>query len=546
VSQSPEAEAAMNVTTARTALYSLVRLAEEDGRTTVITKHKARALLAPLDRFPAARKTDAFPTHVLSTAQKDFGDLVTLAAQGEPQVLLRNTTPVAVLLPAGPASSALSSDTAARPGAAPAGGAVTSQGNQDRGSAPRRLATLGDAIGSVLTDGPVGGPAFGLPGLDAATGGLQPGRLTLVAAASNVGGSLLGLAAARQTALVDRRTVLYAASGPNRDDIFRRILSAETGGDYPRLKQGRLTEHEQQVAHQLVRAGVGDLLLIDDGSNLRAEDIAETAPHMEGLALVVVDRLQAAHSARLPLSGDRLPDASQILAGLARTVHVPVLAVVDSDDPALLGLLDADVLVTLTATAEPGKVQVTVTERDFGTIGSAYLQPDLLHAHFLDAGAAPVAPNRSPAAPASSPVSSGTTALELAEAALPYTSGGHQKIPAALTHELAAWRTAVASGDQETLKGILPSLLQAAAAVSEWPDTHEGHRLAAALRPYGTRVSADTASSAGQAAAAGAPATPRRTTNRPRTTWQRTGKTARTVWPRGMRRTSPRATSSPP
>ncbi|MFJ3235789.1 hypothetical protein [Streptomyces sp. NPDC086787] len=187
------------------------------------------------------------------------------------------------------------------------------------------------------------------------------------------------------------------------------MRAAGTGGDYPRLKQDRLTEHEQQVAHQLVRAGVGDLLLIDDGSNLRAEDIAETAPQMEGLALVVVDRLQAAHSARLPLSGDRLPDASQVLAGLARTVHVPVLAVVDSDDPALLGLLDADVLVTLTATAEPGKVQVTVTERNFGTIGSAYLQPDLLHARFLDAEAAPVAPTHSPAAPASSPVSSGTT-----------------------------------------------------------------------------------------------------------------------------------------
>ncbi|MEU5520664.1 DnaB-like helicase C-terminal domain-containing protein [Streptomyces sp. NPDC047860] len=146
-----------------------------------------------------------------------------------------------------------------------------------------------------------------------------------------------------------------------------------------RLKQGRLTEHEQQVAHQLVQAG--DLLMIDDGSDLTAEDVRETAPHMEGLALVVVDRLQAAHSARLPLSGDRLPDSSQVLATLARTLHVPVLAIVDSDDPALLGL----------------------------------------------------------------------------------------------------------------------------PAVSEMPDTHEGHRLAAALRPFTTPMSADTAGSAGQAAAAGAP-----------------------------------------
>ncbi|MDH6493413.1 hypothetical protein [Streptomyces sp. SAI-127] len=39
-----------------------------------------------------------------------------------------------------------------------------------------------------------------------------------MAAAPSVGGSLLGLAAARQSALVDRRTVLFAPSGPNRDD----------------------------------------------------------------------------------------------------------------------------------------------------------------------------------------------------------------------------------------------------------------------------------------------------------------------------------------
>ena len=94
-------------------------------------------------------------------------------------------------------------------------------------------------------------------------------------------------------------------------------------------------------------------LLIDDGSDLTAEAIAETAPHVQDLALVVVDRFQAAPSARLPLSGDRLPDASQVLASLARTLHVPVLAIIDSDDPALLSLLDADVPVTLAPTRTP-------------------------------------------------------------------------------------------------------------------------------------------------------------------------------------------------
>lgn len=140
-----------------------MRLAEAKGRTTLIRKRQDHALLAHLDRLPAAQKPEVFPPHVLSSAQKGFGDLIALAAQGQQQVLLRNTTPVAVLLPAD--AGALSSDPAANTGAASAGGAANSRGNQDRGSAPRRLATLGDAIGSVLASGPTSGATFGLPGL---------------------------------------------------------------------------------------------------------------------------------------------------------------------------------------------------------------------------------------------------------------------------------------------------------------------------------------------------------------------------------------------
>lgn len=380
-------EAVVNATDARRELFALVRRAERDGLTTLIHRHGERVVLAPLDRLPAARKADAFPSHALSAAQRDFGELLTLAAQGQPQVLRRSSTPIAVLLPIDATWGVLSSETAVPRGAVPVGGAVTRSSDQGGGSGgvvPRRLASLGDAIGAVLAAGPETGPTFGLSGLDAATGGLQSGRLTLVAAAPNVGGSLLGLAAARRTALVDNRRVLYAASGPNQADIMRRIISAETGGDYPRLKQGRLTPDEQQVARELAHVP----LMIDDGSELTAEAIAETAPYVEDLALVVVDRLQAAHNARLPLSGDRLPNASQQLAGLARALRVPVLAIVDSADPALLKLLDADVLLTLAPADDPGIVQVTIAERDFGVIGTACLTPDLLHARFLDTPAA--------------------------------------------------------------------------------------------------------------------------------------------------------------
>lgn len=232
MSQPLQAENVMNVSEARSDLYGLVKSAEDDGITTLIHKRDERVLLAPLDRFPAARKTGAFPTWTLSAAQKDLGTLISRAAGGEPQVLRRNSTPVAVLLPADPNAIALSSDTAAHPGAASAGGAVNSQPTPTR-ERGRRLATLGDAIGDVLSSGSAPGLSFGLASLDEATGGLHPGRLVLVAAEPQVGGSLIGLAAAR-TALARGARVLYAASGPSSADITRRIIAAEAGGDYAR------------------------------------------------------------------------------------------------------------------------------------------------------------------------------------------------------------------------------------------------------------------------------------------------------------------------
>ncbi|WP_369188803.1 type II toxin-antitoxin system prevent-host-death family antitoxin [Streptomyces sp. R08] len=486
MSQPPQAQDSTSASDARRDLYGLVKSAEDDGVTTLIhksvNKRGERVLLAPLDRFPAARKAGVFPTWTLSAAQKEFGTLITRAAAGEPQILRRNSTPIAVLLPADPNEDAFSPDTAAPEGAATAGGAVTrpSTPTRERG---RRLATFGDAIGAVLATGPAPGLSFGLARLDEATGGLHPGRLVLVAAQPQVGGSLIGLAAAR-TALARSARVLYAASGPSSADITRRIIAAEAGGDYARLKTGILTPDEQQVVERLRHAP----LLIDDGSDLTAEAIADTAPLADDLALVVVDRLQRAHNPRLPLSGEHLPEASQVLRELARSQNVPVLAVLDTDDPAIVNLLDADVIITLTNTPGQQATGLTVAERDLGVIATTSLRPDLAHARFLDTTPTPVAPD--PATGASSadeplPDTVGTTAdRELADAALPFTSGAVKGLPAELTRILAALRTALAGAHVKDLDDLHAPLTEMAAAGLQTPDTADGRRLAAALHAY--------------------------------------------------------------
>ncbi|MFJ8140917.1 type II toxin-antitoxin system prevent-host-death family antitoxin [Streptomyces sp. NPDC096013] len=508
--QPPQAGEPTSASDARRDLYGLVKAAQHDGVTTLIhklvNKGVERVLLAPLDRFPAARKAGAFPVWPLSAAQKEFGTLISRAAGGEPQVLRRNSTPIAVLIPADPNELALSPDTAAPEGTATAGGAVPTQPTPTR-ERGRRLATLGDAIGAVLATGSAPGLPFGLACLDEATGGLHPGRLVLVAAEPQVGGSLIGLAAAR-AALARGARVLYAASGPSSADITRRIIAAEAGGDYARLRTDVLTQDEQQVVERLRHAP----LLIDDGSDLTAEAIADTAPLADDLALVVVDRLQRAHNPRLPLSGEHLPKASQVLRELARSQNVPVLAVVDTDDPALVNLLDADVILTLTHTPGQQTTTVTVAERDLGTIATTTLCPDLAHARFLDTSPTPATAAPTPATGANEaaealPDTVGTAAdHQLAEAALPFTSGAVKGLPAEATRLLAALRSALAGAHVKDLDDLHAPLTELAVAGLRTPDSAEGRRLAAALHAY--IASAATEEPSGSASApAGAVAT---------------------------------------
>lgn len=362
---------------ARRSFFPLMKRVS-DGETVLITRRAhgaasaASAELTPIAMLttPQREKLPTWKAYALAEARSKLGDLVAAAAGGVPQVLCRRTSPVAVLLP---------------PNAAP----TTSP------AAPRRLAALGDVLAEPLHRP---GLSWGLPSLDTATGGLTPG-LTVVAAGPGAGGSLLVAGSARHTALHQQLPVLYAASGLTRADVAARITAAEAGADYRRLRAGTLTDRERADVDRTLHALRDAPLHIDDGDDLTADAIKETAPDIDGLALIVIDRLQAAADPTAPLSGPALPAAARTLAALAHRLRVPVLAALDTTDPAVLAALNPD--VTLVLTREGDRAAARLAERDMGEQTTIPLYADFARARFLDhdqdvAPAEPVAPPATP------------------------------------------------------------------------------------------------------------------------------------------------------
>ncbi|BAG16927.1 MULTISPECIES: type II toxin-antitoxin system prevent-host-death family antitoxin [Streptomyces] len=500
-SAAPEA---LTVEQARASLHARVKAAEE-GQATYVRRRHDEAVLAPLEHLPAARDAaSGLAAHTLTSAQRDLGDLVKAAAAGNPQVLLRRSVPVAVLLPArsqtpGPSNPATeaepSTDHPGSPTAPTQVEGIAQETSSATNATPRRLAALGDVMGEVRTSAAPAAPQFGLTVLDAAVGGLQPGCFVLVAAAPGAGGSLLALAAARHTALVANQRVLYAASGLTRADVARRIVAAETGTDYRRLATNTLTEHEHTAVQKADARLTQAPLLIDDGSALTAEAIAQTAPYVNDLALIVVDRLQCAPAAHIPLSGDQLPAAARTLAHLARQSGLPVLAVIDTDDPLLIQRLDPDVTIHLTLHKNDGTAEITVAERDFGPLATARLNEDLAHARFTDLHHPPAH----------------NVEDQLLRAALPFTSGARQGLPAPAHQILAAFRDAKNQGDEGLLSTLRDSVAELAANPPALNDGPLEQHLRTALNAYATAPSSplprsgepeQTASSAPRTAAA--------------------------------------------
>lgn len=181
----------------------------------------------------------------------------------------------------------------------------------------------------------VTGVATGFPDLDRMTTGLQKGDLCIVAARPSMGKTSWVLNVAASAAIEHQIPVAIFSLEMSKQQLLKRLLSAEARIDAQHLRRGGLSPDE----HQRLAAAAGHLntapIWIDDspGSTvleMRAKSrrlASEIQAEGRELGLIVVDYLQLmAGDAR---SESRVQEVSQISRGLkalARELDAPVIA----------------------------------------------------------------------------------------------------------------------------------------------------------------------------------------------------------------------------
>jgi replicative DNA helicase len=176
------------------------------------------------------------------------------------------------------------------------------------------------------------GLATGLRELDELLGGLQDGRLYVLAARPAMGKSLLALQLARHVATREHQRVLFASLEMSESETAQRHLAAESGVDPERLHLGRVRPDDWPALLKGAADTAGvPFHLLDHGDlslfQLRAQ-ARQIAVRYDSPRLIVVDYLQLMR-AEHP-SGNRVEDVSEFSRGLkrlAREMKCPVIAV---------------------------------------------------------------------------------------------------------------------------------------------------------------------------------------------------------------------------
>jgi replicative DNA helicase len=212
---------------------------------------------------------------------------------------------------------------------------------QERSFSDQVLDTI-DMIEQRSQSGTLSGALFGIPSLDDAISGIQPGDLCIIAGETSGGKTALALAAVKHMASVMQKRVAWFSLEMPHTQLIERLLANESRVSMCSLRKGSLTKEQYNLispaAARISQYGI----FLDDSSYADISKIVSECRRLRAkheIELVVVDYLQLIESPLAKKEGNREREVANIsrqLKNLAKELQIPVIALSQLNDQGLL------------------------------------------------------------------------------------------------------------------------------------------------------------------------------------------------------------------
>lgn len=178
--------------------------------------------------------------------------------------------------------------------------------------------------------GAVTGIATGFLDLDYRTAGMQPSDLILIAARPSMGKTAFVLNIAQHVAFKLGLSVAIFSLEMSKEQLVNRLFSLQSSVDAQNLRTGQLNDEEWEKLIESAGVIGRSNLFIDDTPGISIAELRSKCRKLKlehNLSMIIIDYLQLmSGSGRSDSRQQEISDISRALKGVARELHVPVIA----------------------------------------------------------------------------------------------------------------------------------------------------------------------------------------------------------------------------